>query len=227
MCELEELGELSPCWENLRRQIITQYQTIILTYQETLSNLHEYKGQCFAHSYYKDTHEWFVNITAVDTIKCYKLLACYSSGPSFKSSTLKGEKRLEFIPTNLHVQRMRVQGESGYGEICCSFVLQQGHTWGDCWNELHAIALQIAHMMWWPQERLRLIIKASRAADWENSFRNLRKPKSSKNFFKWLQRLLLTTCSLMNKVNLGFCAALLGFAFLLCCVMLCDRKSKF
>ncbi|XP_075947493.1 type II inositol 3,4-bisphosphate 4-phosphatase isoform X1 [Anarhichas minor] len=70
--DLRELGELSPHWDNLRKEVMTRYGGIINSYQETLAELD-------------------------------KITGC-----SFKPSCCKAQKSLEFIPINLHTQRMRV-----------------------------------------------------------------------------------------------------------------------
>ncbi|XP_043918202.1 inositol polyphosphate 4-phosphatase type II isoform X2 [Protopterus annectens] len=70
--ELKELGELSPHWDHLRQSAISQYEQIVIAYQETLAELNKLTG-----SY-------------------------------FKPSCSRGEKTLEFIPVNLHLQRMHV-----------------------------------------------------------------------------------------------------------------------
>uniref|UniRef100_A0A8C9XRT2 Inositol polyphosphate-4-phosphatase type II B n=1 Tax=Sander lucioperca TaxID=283035 RepID=A0A8C9XRT2_SANLU len=70
--DLKELGELSPHWDNLRKEVMTRYGGIISSYQETLAELDKITGH------------------------------------SFKPSCCKAQKSLEFIPINLHTQRMRV-----------------------------------------------------------------------------------------------------------------------
>nr|XP_040041567.1 type II inositol 3,4-bisphosphate 4-phosphatase isoform X1 [Gasterosteus aculeatus aculeatus] len=70
--DLRELGELSPHWDNLRKEVMTRYGGIISSYQETFAELDKITGR------------------------------------SFKPSCCKAQKSLEFIPINLHTQRMRV-----------------------------------------------------------------------------------------------------------------------
>uniref|UniRef100_A0A7N6C0T8 phosphatidylinositol-3,4-bisphosphate 4-phosphatase n=1 Tax=Anabas testudineus TaxID=64144 RepID=A0A7N6C0T8_ANATE len=70
--DLRELGDLSPHWDNLRKEVMTRYGETISSYQETLAELDKVTGR------------------------------------SFKPSCCKAQKSLEFIPINLHTQRMRV-----------------------------------------------------------------------------------------------------------------------
>ncbi|XP_015200093.2 type II inositol 3,4-bisphosphate 4-phosphatase isoform X2 [Lepisosteus oculatus] len=70
--ELKDLGDLSPHWENLRKEVISHYGQMISSYQETLTEMSKLTGS------------------------------------SFKPSCSKADKYLEFIPINLHTQRMQV-----------------------------------------------------------------------------------------------------------------------
>uniref|UniRef100_A0A5F4VR23 Inositol polyphosphate-4-phosphatase type II B n=1 Tax=Callithrix jacchus TaxID=9483 RepID=A0A5F4VR23_CALJA len=70
--EIKELGELSPHWDNLRKNVLTHCDQMVNMYQDILTELSK------------------------------------ETGSSFKSSSSKGEKTLEFVPVNLHLQRMQV-----------------------------------------------------------------------------------------------------------------------
>ncbi|XP_026633068.1 type II inositol 3,4-bisphosphate 4-phosphatase isoform X2 [Microtus ochrogaster] len=70
--ELKELGDLSPHWDNLRKNVLTHCDQMVTMYQDILTELSK------------------------------------ETGSSFKSSSSKGEKTLEFVPINLHLQRMQV-----------------------------------------------------------------------------------------------------------------------
>jgi len=49
--DLKELGELSPHWDNLRKEVMTRYGGIISSYQETLAELDKITGMK-AYPYY-------------------------------------------------------------------------------------------------------------------------------------------------------------------------------
>lgn len=49
--ELRDLGELSPHWDNLRKEVIGRYGQVIAAYQETLAELNKITGKtCYVHT---------------------------------------------------------------------------------------------------------------------------------------------------------------------------------
>ncbi|KAM5255903.1 inositol polyphosphate 4-phosphatase type II isoform 7-T7 [Ctenodactylus gundi] len=80
--EIKELGELSPHWDNLRKNVLTHCDQMVNMYQDILTELNK------------------------------------ETGSSFKSSSSKGEKTLEFVPINLHLQRMQVRSPHLKGGKC-------------------------------------------------------------------------------------------------------------
>ncbi|XP_071384744.1 type II inositol 3,4-bisphosphate 4-phosphatase-like [Centroberyx affinis] len=78
--EVKELGDLSPHWEGLRRDVINHCNQLIGCYQETLTELDR-----------------------------------LSVSSCFKSSSSKTDRHLQFVPTNLHSQRMEVTSPDSRG----------------------------------------------------------------------------------------------------------------
>ncbi|XP_073331315.1 type II inositol 3,4-bisphosphate 4-phosphatase-like isoform X2 [Pagrus major] len=78
--EVKELGDLSPHWSGLRRDVINHCNHLIGCYQETLAELDK-----------------------------------LSVSSCFKSSSSKSDKHLQFVPTNLHSQRMEATSPDSSG----------------------------------------------------------------------------------------------------------------
>lgn len=59
--DLRELGELSPHWDNLRKEVMTRYGGIISSYQETLAELDKITGMSAS---FVTRHYWYFSLSS-------------------------------------------------------------------------------------------------------------------------------------------------------------------
>lgn len=86
--DLRELGELSPHWDNLRKEVMTRYGGIISSYQETLTELDKITGMSAS---FVTRHHWYFSLSSLvkNLVLSYDCLSLDAQKYTF-SRTLKG-----------------------------------------------------------------------------------------------------------------------------------------
>eukprot|EP00095_Tigriopus_kingsejongensis_P011180 maker-scaffold456_size166325-snap-gene-0.28 protein:Tk11180 transcript:maker-scaffold456_size166325-snap-gene-0.28-mRNA-1 annotation:"type i inositol- -bisphosphate 4-phosphatase-like" len=110
--EIAGLGELKSPWHQCQMTWLENHLNLINTYSHALENLDNHRGKRFKllpHSIFNQIKpDLFVRAT-------------WGTNLNVRKSTQKSDKTFEFVPTNLHLQRMWVQNESlrktGYYDI--------------------------------------------------------------------------------------------------------------
>ena len=92
------LGELKAPWHDCQMTWLDNHLNLINAYSQALENLDSYEGL------FIDSLELLKNLL--------QKVMFFWPGPSLRKSSQKGEKKYEFVPTNLHLQRMYVENDS-------------------------------------------------------------------------------------------------------------------
>ncbi|PWA23998.1 hypothetical protein CCH79_00018613, partial [Gambusia affinis] len=104
--EVKALGDLSPHWDGLRHDAVAHSLQLIGCYQQTQAELH-----CLSSEIRVTSSSMTQSSLPHLTLPPLPLPAA----SCFKASSSKSDRHLQFIPTNLHSQRMEVTGPDSSG----------------------------------------------------------------------------------------------------------------
>lgn len=111
--EVRELANVPSCWEALRCSIVNHCELLIGRYQETLSELERLSGIVLPRR-----EQCCVLWRTENSSNCASFsITLPPATSSFKSSLSKSDKHLQFVPTNLHCQRMEVSDPQSPGSL--------------------------------------------------------------------------------------------------------------